>query len=393
VRFLHTSDWHLGRRLYEASLAADQAHVLDQIFTMCRDERVDALIIAGDVFDRAVPPVDAVTLLGDFFERVARDLAIPIVAISGNHDSPFRLGFGAGVLARGRVHLLTSFDRRAAPVVVERGRRKLHIYGLPFLEPEVARAGLGDESLTTHQAAVAAALETVARDRAARGAAEAVLVGHLMASGGRESPESERPLVVGGAAQVGVDVLARDRWSYVALGHLHAAQLVGDRPDIRYSGSPLATTFGEAGAPKSASLVEIVCGRAAVRDLALVPLRPLARIRGRFEELLAAPAFAAAESAYVHATYTDGFVLDATARLRRRYPHLLQALPAQLEAAAPARIGGARGSVRSLDESELLQGFWEHVEGEVAAADIAEEFARVVARVRAKAREACALAS
>lgn len=393
MRFLHTSDWHLGRRLYEASLAADQSHVLDQIFTMCRDERVDALVIAGDLFDRAVPPVEAVSLLGDFFERVASDLAIPVIAISGNHDSPDRLGFGAGVLARGRVHLLTSFGRRASPVVVERGKRKLHIYGLPFLEPEVARAGLEDDSLTTHQAAVAAALGAVARDRAARGAAEAVLVGHLMASGGRESPDSERPLVVGGAAQVGVDVLAQGRWSYVALGHLHAAQLVGDRPDIRYSGSPLATTFGEAGYAKSASLVEIVCGRAAVRDLPLAPLRPLAKIRGRFEELLASPVFAAAEGAYVHASYTDGYVLDSTARLRRRFPNLLQALPAELDAATVTRLGGHLEAVRQHDEGQLLEGFWEHVEGEAAAPEIAAEFARVVARVRARSREACALAS
>src|SRR5512134_2258675 len=144
MRLCHTSDWHLGKRLYEASLLEEQAHALEQIFTLCRDEKVDALIVAGDLYDRAVPPVDAVKLLDDVLARFARDLGIPVIAISGNHDSPDRVGFGAGVLERAGVHLRTSFARRAAPVVVERGRRRLHVYCLPFLEPEVARGALGD---------------------------------------------------------------------------------------------------------------------------------------------------------------------------------------------------------------------------------------------------------
>ncbi len=389
MRFLHTSDWHLGRRLHEASLADDQAHVLDQIFTLCRDERVDALIVAGDLFDRAVPPVEAVALLGGFFERVAVDLGIPVVAISGNHDSADRLGFGAQVLARGRVHLQTAFARRAEPVVVERGRRRLHVYALPFLEPEVARAGLADEGLTTHHAAVQAALASVTADRAARGATEAVLVGHMLAAGGHECPDSERPLVIGGAAAVGASVLAAGRWSYVALGHLHEAQVVGGRADIRYSGAPLATAFAEAGAAKSVSLVEIVCGRAAVRELPVTPRRPLARIAGRFEDLLTSAEFAHAEGAWVQATYTDGYVLDATARLRRRFPNLLQALPAELRTPTGTRPATA---VRT-GERELLAGFWQHVEGEEATPELADEFERVLERVRAKARETCALAS
>src|SRR5262249_4516637 len=233
-----------------------------------------------------------------------------------------------------------------------------------------------------HDAAVQAALAAVHADRVARGAAEAVLVAHLFAAGGRESPDSERPLVLGGAAQVTLPVLAEGRWSYVALGHLHQAQPVGERSDIRYSGAPLATSFGEAGGLKSANLVEIVCGRAAVRELPLTPLRPLVKIAGPFEELLASPEHAHAEDAYVQATYTDGYVLDATARLRRRFPHLLQALPA---ADLPATLVPRAAAVpRVLDEGELLQGFWQHVEGEAADPELAEAFARVVAAVRAR---------
>jgi exonuclease SbcD len=390
VRIVHTSDWHLGKRLHEIALVDEQAHALDQIFAICRDERADALVVAGDLYDRAVPPVEAVALLSGFLERVAADLAIPVVLISGNHDSADRLGFGAALLARGRVHARTAFATRAEPVVVERGRRRLHLYCLPFLEPEQARAGLGDESLASHHAAVDAALQAIEADRAARGAVEAVLVGHLLAAGGRESPDSERPLVIGGAAQVGVPVLARGRWSYVALGHLHEAQTVGGRDDIRYSGSILKYSFNEAEQVKGVDLVEIVCGRAAVRTIPLAPRRDLVRIEGRFEELLASPRFAHAEGALVQATYTDtAYVLDAAARLRRRFPHLCQALPAVLV----RELAGAPAAARPADEGELLAGFWRHVEGEIAEEEHVREFARALARVRARAREVCVLAS
>jgi exonuclease SbcD len=390
MRLLHTSDWHLGKRLHETSLLEEQAHALDQIAALCRDERVDVLIIAGDLYDRAVPPVEAVALLSGFLERVAGDLAVPVVVISGNHDSADRLGFGAGLLARGRVHVRTAFAARAEPVMIERGRRRLHIYGLPYLEPEQARAGLGDASLTSHHAAVDAALGAIEADRAARGAVEAVLVGHLLAAGGRESPDSERPLVLGGAAQVAVPVLARGRWSYVALGHLHEAQTVGDRDDVRYSGSILKYSFNEAEQVKGVHLVDLVCGRPAVRPIRLEPRRDLVRIRGSFEELLGSPRFAAAEGALVQATYTDrSYVLDAATRLRRRFPFLCQALPAIVEAGLMAAAPR-----RGMGDGELLESFWSHVEGEPAGDAHVREFARALERVRARGLDPeCALAS
>ena len=374
MRILHTSDWHLGRRLHEIALVDEQAHALDQIYDIASAERADAIVVAGDLYDRAVPPVEAVALLSGFLERVAADLAIPVVLISGNHDSADRLGFGAALLARGKVHARTSFAARSEPVVVERGRRRVHIYCLPFID-----AGNQHE-------AVAGALEAVEADRAARGAVEAVLVGHLFAAGGRESPDSERPLVIGGAAHVGAQVLARGRWSYVALGHLHEPQTVAARDDIRYSGSILKYSFNEAKQAKSVNLVEIVCGRAAVREIPLAPLRDLVRIEGSFEELLTSPRFAAAEGALVQATYTDtAYILDAALRLRRRFPGLCQALPAVLVRSLDAT------PLRPASDGDLLAGFWSYVEGEAAETAHLEAFERALERVRR--REACALAS
>jgi exonuclease SbcD len=391
VRFVHTSDWHLGKRLCEANLLDDQAHALDQIFRICKAEGAEALIIAGDLYDRAVPPVEAVTLLSDFFHRVASDLAIPVIAISGNHDSPDRLGFGSAILEKGRVHLRTSFERRAEPVVIEHRRRKTHVYCLPYTEPQDVREKLGDLGITTHDQAVREALVAVRADRDARRAEEAILVGHMLAAGGRESTESERPLVIGGAAQVGTPVLSG--WSYVALGHLHRPQSVGGREDVRYSGSPLKYSFGEADHQKLVNLVELVCGRATLRGIPIVPRRDLVRIEGAFDELLSAERFSAAEEAFVEATYTDaGYVIDAAARLRQRFPHLLLALPKQVlrQLDDPSRVL-ASGSP---DSRALLESFWKYVEGEdpLDAAAIAA-FDRALQAVHRRQAEPCALAS
>jgi exonuclease SbcD len=391
VRFVHTSDWHLGKRLCEASLIDDQAHALDQIFQICRAEGAEALIIAGDLYDRAVPPVEAVGLLSEFFHRVVRDLAIPVIAISGNHDSPDRLGFGAELLEKGRVHLRTSFDRRGEPVVLERGRRKLHVYCLPYTEPQTARERLGDPAILEHDQAVRAALVAAREDRAARRAEEAILVAHLLAAGGKESTESERPLVIGGAAQVAVPAL--HGWSYVALGHLHRPQSVGGREEVRYSGSILKYSFGEADQQKTVNVIELLCGRATVRSIPLVPRRDLVRIEGAFDELLQDDRYTAAQDAFVEATYTDtGYVIDAAARLRQRFPHLLLALPRQV--LRQLQMDDAAARVVSPDSRALLTSFWNYVEGEDPLDEAAlTAFERALQTVQRRQAEPCALAS
>ncbi len=390
MRIVHTSDWHLGKRLFEASLLEEQAHVLGQIHDVCKDERADALIVAGDLYDRAVPPVEAVALLGDFVGRVAGELGIPIVAISGNHDSADRLGFAAELLERGKVHLRTTLERRADPVVLERGRDRLSIFCLPYLEPEQARARI-DASVVDHGGAVVASLAAMNEARARGG--DAVLVAHLYAAGGQESPESERPLLVGGASAVPDTALAAGRYSYVALGHLHQAQLVGERADIRYSGSPYKYSFGEAAHEKSVTVVELVCGRPAVRTVPLTPRRDVMRIEGTFEELLRGPEHAAAERAFVQAIYTDGgYVLDAAARLRQRFPHLLQVLPKAAVVQA-AQVMAPRPVPRGGDARALLSAFWATVENEEAPPQLLDELERALEQMRRKAAESCALAS
>jgi exonuclease SbcD len=367
VRLLHTSDWHLGKRLCDTSLLEDQAHALEQLFAVLKDERIDALLVAGDLYDRSVPPEEAVSLFSEFITRVSRDLKTTVVAISGNHDSPERLGFGADLLARGRVHLRTAIERRAEPVMIETKRARAAIYALPYLDPLVTRCLLEDETIAGHDAAVRAALVAAKAHRLANPVDHAILMAHLFARGGVESADSERPLVVGGAAHVGADAL--DGFGYVALGHLHAPQKVAGRDDIRYCGSLLKYSFGEANHTKGFDLVEFILGRATVRRIPLSPRRELVRIEGSFDELLSDARFAHAESAFVEATYTDtAYLIDVASRLRARFPHLLVAQSRLLLEAGmtPASGEPARELDLHRDTRDLLRGFFRHVTGDEA---------------------------
>jgi exonuclease SbcD len=362
VRLIHTSDWHLGRRLSEHSLLEAQAHALDQLARLCVEERVDGLLIAGDLFDRAVPPEEAVVLFSEFLQRMALDVKIPVVAISGNHDSAERLGFGAGFLARGGVHLRTRLAGREHPVELEANGERVHVYGLPYLEPARVRAELEEPSVRTHDEATAAAVREI-REHVQRSGVPSVLMAHLFARGGSESPDSERALEIGGAAQV--DVATLDGFTYVALGHLHAPQRVGGREDIRYSGSLLKYSVGEASHQKGVTLIELGRTPLSVREIPLPPLRDVVRLEGTLRELLESRAFASAEDAWVEAIYTDtDYLLDVAPRLRERFPHLLSARPKALAEPGSGISSAPDPEVALRDTRALLDGFWSHVVGE-----------------------------
>lgn len=368
MKFLHTADWHLGRTFHGASLLDDQAHVLEQFVRLARDERVDAVVIAGDVYDRAVPPGEAVSLLGEVLEQLVVHAGIPVILIAGNHDSAERIGFGGRILEKQKLFVRGGLDN-VDPVVLRGAGGDVAFHPLPYVEPAQARALAGGEGVTDHASAMASSVARL-RPRFQPGRPN-VLVGHAFVSGGSES-ESERPLSVGGSGMVPPQ--AFDGFDYVALGHLHRPQAAG-APHIRYSGSLLKYSFQEASHDKGVSVVRVGAqGRCEVQHVRLSARRDVRVVSGTFDQLLRDGASAADRGDYLCAELTDpGPVLEPMMRLREVYPHLMEIRFRRADAAG-SPSARASGDHRKRDPADLFQAFWRDIAGEDIAAAHLEAF-------------------
>lgn len=276
MRLLHTSDWHLGRTLHGTSLIEHQSAYLAWLVSAAVEHQVDAVVVAGDVYDRAVPPSDAVTLL----DRALADFAaagVPVIISSGNHDSAVRLGFGARLASAAQVYLRTRLADVTEPVVFG----DLGVYAIPYLLPDAVMAELGVER--SHTAVLRAAVARIEADAVERGVTRKVVIAHAFVTGAEPS-DSERDITVGGIGDVPVSIFAG--MSYVGLGHLHGAQQVA--PGVRYSGSPLPFSFSERQHRKSVAIVDIdAAGQANVQLLATPVAHPMHELTGTIDEVLA----------------------------------------------------------------------------------------------------------
>ncbi len=323
MRLIHTSDWHLGRTLHGESLLAHQAAFLSWLLGQAVSRQVDAVLVAGDIYDRAVPPADAVQLLDKALADFAR-AAVPVVLTSGNHDSAVRLGFGASLSEAAGIHLRTRLPDLARPVVIRDAHGEVAVYGIPYLLPDAVMADL--EAERSHAAVLAAAASRIRADAAARGISRTVVLAHALITGGQVC-ESERDLRVGGIGDAPASALSG--FSYLALGHLHGRQAVSapDGAAAGYSGSPLAFSFSERNHIKSVTLVEIgASGRAEAGYLPAPVPRPLREVRGRLADLLARATGDLADlaDAWVKVVLTDRARPAAPMeRLREKWPHTL----------------------------------------------------------------------
>ncbi|GGO83918.1 exonuclease SbcCD subunit D [Wenjunlia tyrosinilytica] len=377
MRLLHTSDWHLGRTFHGMSLRAEQSAFLDHLVAVARAEDVDTVLVAGDVYDRALPSLEAVALFDEVLHRLA-EIDVEAVLISGNHDSAPRLGVGAGLIGRAGIHLRTDPAAASAPVLLADEFGDIAFYGLPYLEPTLVREVFGVER-AGHAAVLGAAMDRVRADLARRPGTRSVVLAHAFVVGGTGC-DSERDITVGGIQDVPASVF--DGVDYVALGHLHGAQTITER--IRYSGSPLAFSFSEAAHRKSMWLIDLDGeGRPDARRLDCPVPRPLARLRGRLEELLDDPRLERHADAWVQVTLTDPVrPRDPMSRLRRRFPRTLQLT---FDPETDGRSGDSvtySSRLRGRDDTQIGLDFIQHVRGRPAEADEHELLRDAFAAVR-----------
>lgn len=355
MRLIHTSDWHLGRSFHGVGLLGAQADYVDHLVEVVRAEQVDAVVVAGDVYDRALPAPDTVTLLSEALVRLV-DAGAQVVVSSGNHDSAIRLGFASALLERSGLHLRTRVADIGRPVIIG----DCAVHALPYLEPVLTAETLGTDE-RTHAGVLRAAM---ARIRPTFGrATHDVVMAHAFVSGGVGS-ESERDIAVGGVSAVSPEVFAGA--SYVALGHLHGQQQVSD--GVRYSGSPVAMSFGEAAHRKGSLLLELTTDGIETTVIEAPVPRPLAVLRGDLDDLLADPRHAGAEESWCQVTLTDAVrPQGAMEQVRRRFPHTLELRFEPQGAATPIRSYAERVHARS--EIDVCCDFLAHVRGGASATD------------------------
>ncbi len=336
MRFLHLSDLHLGKRVCEFSMLEDQRYILEQILALLDTHPVDGVLLAGDLYDKPVPPAEAVRLLDWFLTRLS-ERGLPVFAISGNHDSADRIAFGSALLEPSRVYVSPVFERAPEPITLTDAYGPVDVYLLPFLKPALVRHVYPDEPVESYNDALACVLRHCTPDPARR----SVLVAHQFVAGAAAC-ESEEPSVGGVDC---VDAALFDAFDYVALGHLHSPQKVG-RETLRYCGTPLKYSFSEARQHKSATFVELSeKGRVDITTAPLTPLHDLRELRGSYMELTDRRTYeGTAVDDYLHITLTDEQdVPDALARLRVIYPNLMRLdydnrrTRQQQEVAAPER--------------------------------------------------------
>lgn len=334
MKLFHLSDLHLGKRVNEFNMLEDQRYILDRILALAAAEKPDALILAGDIYDKSVPSAEAVELFDDFLYRLV-ELSVPALVISGNHDSPERIAFGSRMMDARGIYLSPVYDGSVEPVTLTDVFGAVKFWLLPFIKPVHVRRFFPDEPTETYTEAVETAVRHMALDPSERN----VLVTHQFVTGAERSESEE--ISVGGADNVDVSVF--EPFDYVALGHIHGPQSV-DRETVRYCGTPLKYSFSETDQQKSVTVAELgEKGSVSVRTLPLQPLHDLRELRGTYMELTARENyFGTAREDYIHITLTDEEdVPDAIGKLRVIYPRLMRLDYDNARTRADNRLAGA----------------------------------------------------
>ena len=355
MKFIHTSDWHIGRQFHNMSLLDDQRHVLEQVIEHIKNQSVDAVIIAGDIYDRSVPPAAAVSLLDEVLNTICTDLGVPVILIPGNHDGAERLRFGSNQLSQAGLHIIGDLNQITQPVILNKNGYDVSFYGIPYNDPESVRNHFSVD-VSSHDEAhqfLVEQINAVKTDTAIN-----VLISHCFIDGA-EASESERPLSIGGADRVSVESFKA--FDYVALGHLHNPQYKGTE-HIRYSGSILKYSFSEQRQQKGVTLVELNDrGVQSFTQLPLTPLRDMRILEGDLETLLKHGLTDPNHQDYLLIRLTDqSALLDPMSKLRQVYENVLHIEKTWLQDSGTLQ---ANREKLKRGELEMFQDFFKQISG------------------------------
>jgi len=317
MKFFHLSDLHLGKRVNEFSMLEDQRYILMEIVRLAKEEKPDAVLIAGDVYDKAIPSVEAVQLLDRFLVWL-NDLGVAILMIAGNHDSVERVAFASDLLTKSNVYISHVYDGKMTPVILNDKFGRLNVWLLPHIKPSSVRRYFIGKDIASYSDALAAVFENTEVDATSRN----VLVAHQFVTGAITSESEE--LYIGGSENV--DTSLFDAFDYVALGHIHRPQNMG-RETLRYSGTPLKYSFSEMNHQKSITVVEMgKKGSMVISEIPLTPTREVREVRGSYSEVTNLKNYIGTNTDdYVHIILTDEEdEPDAVMKLRSIYPNLMK---------------------------------------------------------------------
>lgn len=377
LKLFHTADWHLGKLVQGVYMTEDQAFVLEQFIEAIREEKPDAVIIAGDLYDRAVPPTEAVALLDHMLQTMIVDLNTPVLAIAGNHDSPGRLQFGSQFMREKGYYIAGQMTRPIEPVVLEDQYGEVHIYLVPFSDPSIIRNIYEDESIATHEDGMRKVIEEIqlTMDPNVRH----IFVGHAFVTPHGESEDntsdSERPIAVGGAEYIPASLF--ESFHYTALGHLHRAHSVKDET-IRYAGSPLKYSISEEHHEKGFYIVEIDGeGKVEIEKRLLTPRRDMRTIEATIDEI---------KTQEQNEDYVFVQLLDETAvlhpmeKIRAIYPNAMHVM-------RKTRLGTSQNTLQKtsvkerLTDEQLFSAFYTELKGEQPDDEIRHLFEEVLYQV------------
>lgn len=375
MKFLHLSDLHLGKRVNEFSMLEDQEFILKKILNIIDEQKPDAVIIAGDVYDKSVPSAEAVELFDDFLVRLSRR-NLSVFVISGNHDSPERIAFGGRLMDKSGIYMSPVYGGKVEPITLTDRQGEINVYMLPFVKPSQVRRFFPDREILSYTDAVRIAVEEMNIDTSKRN----LLITHQFVTGANRTESEE--VSVGGSDNVDASVFAD--FDYVALGHIHRAQKCGGEY-IRYSGTPLKYSFSEAGDKKTVTTIELGAkGDIALDFFPLVPKRDMVEIKGTYEELILKSFWENTSYGedYMHITLTDEEdIPDVLTKLRIVYKNIMKLDYDNKRTRAKKEISGAE-AVKDKSPFELFSEFYALQNGQPLSEEQADFVADLIEQIK-----------